>query len=160
MKDQNKINQQIKEYFKSKGYVLAHMEHHFYVLCYEGNVKIIKIGKAPKASNFYRLALSKQNTKTYQANTMDQAKKIVGEKTKLNQSDKLLLLLMSAGRDGVDSELAKKEGVLNVTASIKVLERKGHSIMKIPRKGIRRGRDFRTLKVFYVYTGKVRGGER
>lgn len=159
MDNQNEINE-IKAYFKKKNYLLFPLQYHFYILIYEGTTKIIKIGKAPYNSNKFRQLLATQNTKTHQVSTIKQAMRVVGDSHHKHHYEKLLDLLVSQGREGVDFTIAKGYGVNNLTASVKTLEGKGHNIIKTQRRREDNNGNNSEFKVFYVYAGKLREVQR
>jgi len=156
MDNQNETNEKIKNFFRNKGYILEPMQHHFWSLSFEGQTRIIKIGKTPHGQNEYRKQLANQNIKTWQIKTMEQAKKVIGIKPKPSQAQRFLILLKERGKMGVDADIAKEAGVNNITASAKVLRDRGYNLLKIPRKGYRGDNEYSVTKMVFIYLGKTK----
>jgi len=156
MDNQNETNETIKKFFRDKGYILEPMQHHFWSLSFEGQTRIIKIGKTPHGQNEYRKQLANQNIKTWQIKTMEQAKKVIGIKPKPSQAERFLILLKERGKMGVDADIAKEAGVNNVSASALVLKNRGYNLLKIPRKGYNADSKDDFVKMVFIYLGKTK----
>ncbi len=137
----------IKAYFKEKGYVLTHLKAHYWLLGYETNIKIVKIGNTVEGSQPYHKELSRQSITNYSLMTLVHAMKLVGENPNVKQTE--ILLDLFHRYEKVTSVLAKASGVNNVALCISSLIKRGYVFSKVP--GQRMGTNGSSTLMTYIY---------
>jgi len=127
------------------------LAYHFYLVGYEGQIKIIKIGKPVQDwSKFYK-QISCLGITTETAKNIHQAKKVVGLVAKKTQKHVMLSLLRSCGK--ITAQEARTAGVRNPTTAVKGLIKDGHDITKIEGGYRRTGTEKKDRKMIYIYNG-------
>ena len=146
-REQLKRSEEIKAYFKEKGYILTHLKAHYWLLGYEGKIKIVKIGNTVEGSQDYNRELSRQAITNYSLMTIVHAMKLVGENPNVKQTE--ILLDLFHRYEKVTSVLAKASGVNNVALCISSLTKRGYVFSKVP--GQRQGPNGRESLITYIY---------
>ena len=146
-KEQLADAKEIKAYFKEKGYVLTHLKAHYWLLGYETNIKIVKIGNPVEGSQPYHKELSRQSITNYSLMTLVHAMKLVGENPNVKQTE--ILLDLFHRYEKVTSVLAKASGVNNVALCISSLIKRGYVFSKVP--GQRMGTNGSSTLMTYIY---------
>lgn len=146
-REQLKRTEEIKAYFKSKGYVLTHLKAQYWLLGFESKIKIVKIGNTVDGSQTYHKELSRQAITNYSLMTLVHAMKLVGENPNVKQTE--ILLDLFHRYEKVTSVLAKASGVNNVALCISSLVKRGYVFSKVP--GQRIGTNGRETLMTYIY---------
>ena len=137
--------------YLEKGFLVIHLAYHFYLVGYDGQIKIIKIGKPVQDwSKFYK-QISCLGITTETAKNIHQAKKVVGLVAKKTQKQIMLSLLRSCGK--ITAQDARTAGVRNPTTAVKELTKDGHDITKIEGGFRRTGTEEKDRKMIYIYNG-------
>ena len=150
-KTATETRQEIIDLYNQKGFLVIHLAYHFYLVGYEGQIKIIKIGKPVQDwSKFYK-QISCLGITTETAKNIHQAKKVVGLVAKKTQKHVMLSLLRSCGK--ITAQEARTAGVRNPTTAVKGLIKDGHNITKIEGGYRRTGTEEKDRKMIYIYNG-------
>lgn len=150
-KNANETRAEIIELYLNKGFMVIHLDYHFYLVGYEGQIKIIKIGKPVQDWTKFAKKISRLGITTETAKNIHQAKKVVGLVAKKTQKQLLLDLLQSCGE--ITAEQAREAGIRNPTTAVKELIKDGHNITKIEGAINRTGAQKKPRKMIYIYNG-------
>jgi len=150
-KNANESRTEIIELYLNKGFLVIHLDYHFYLVGYEGQIKIIKIGKPVQDWTKFAKKISRLGITTETAKNIHQAKKVVGLVAKKTQKQVMLSLLRSCGK--ITAQDARTSGVRNPTTAVKGLIKDGHDITKIEGGFSRTGTEEKDRKMIYIYNG-------
>ena len=150
-KTATETRQEIIDLYDQKGFLVIHLNYHFYLVGYEGKIKIIKIGKPVQDWSKFAAKISRLGITTETAKNIYQAKKVVGLVAKKTQKQVMLSLLRSCGK--ITAQEARTAGVRNPTTAVKGLVKDGHDITKIEGGFRRTGTEEKDRKMIYIYNG-------
>lgn len=147
----NETRAEIIELYLNKGFMVIHLDYHFYLVGYDSKIKIIKIGKPVQDWTKFAKKISLLGITIETAKNIFEAKKVVGLVAKKTQIQVMLSLLQSCGR--ITAQEARTAGVKNPTTAVKGLIDTGHNITKIEGKINRTGAQKNDRKMIYIYNG-------
>jgi hypothetical protein len=150
-KNANESRTEIIELYLNKGFLVIHLDYHYYLVGYDSKIKIIKIGNPVQDWTKFAKKISRLGITTETAKNIHQAKKVVGLVAKKTQRQLLLDLLQSCGR--ITAQEAREAGVKNPTTAVKGLIDTGHNITKIEGGLSRTGTESKERKMIYIYNG-------